>query len=56
MPRGILSKVDMLSRVLSFKRDVSNRVGIPDDWSSEKIDAANYALSKVLSIIEEYYQ
>ena len=56
MPRGILTKVDMLARVLSFKRDVTNRVGIPDDWSSEKIDAANYALNGVLNIIEEYYQ
>ena len=56
MSRGTLTKVDMLARVLSFKRDVSNRIGIPDDLSVEKIDAANYALNKVLTIIEEYYQ
>ena len=56
MPRGILTKVDMLSRVLRLKKDLTNRVGIPDDWSSEKIDAANYALNRVLNIIEEYYQ
>lgn len=56
MPRGILTKVDMLSRVLVLKKDLTNRVGIPDDWSSEKIDAANYALNRVLNIIEEYYQ
>lgn len=56
MPRGILTKVDMLSRVLSIKNDVSNRVGIPHDWTPEKIDAANYALNRVLNVIEEYYQ
>lgn len=56
MPRGILTKVDILSRVLRLKRDTSNRIGIPNDWTSEKIDAANYALNQVLSIIEEYYQ
>lgn len=56
MPRGILTKVDMLSRVLNFKRDINNRVGIPHDWSSEKIDAANYTLNKILDVIEEYYQ
>ena len=56
MPRGILTKVDMLHHVLSIKRDVTNRVRIPHDWSSEKVDAANYALNKVLNAIEEYYQ
>jgi len=56
MPRGILTKVDMLHHVLGIKRDVSNRVGIPHDWTPEKIDAANYALNKVLNAIEEYYQ
>jgi hypothetical protein len=56
MPRGRLSKADMLSRVMKLKHDVFNRTGKYSNFSHSQLESANYTLNKVLEIIEEYSQ
>lgn len=56
MPRGMLTKVDMLSRLFKLKRSIYDRSGKYSYWSQDKIDAANQAINDVLDIIEEYSQ
>jgi hypothetical protein len=52
MPRGILTKNDILSRVLRMKQDLYN--GKYHYWTKAQNDSANEMLTKVLDIINEY--
>jgi len=52
MPRGRMSKVDMLSRVYKMKTALYN--GQHSDKSGEWHEGAHEALSKVLDALNEY--
>jgi len=52
MPRGRMSKVDMLSRVYKMKTALYN--GQHSDKSDEWHEGAHEALSKVLDALNEY--
>lgn len=56
MPRGILTKVDILNKVYRLKNDLNNNSERFQHFSSEKKDGANFALNEVLDAINEYYQ
>ena len=52
MPRGRMSKVDMLSRIYKIKTALYN--GQHHDKSGEWHEGAHEALSKVLDALNEY--
>ena len=54
MPRGILSKVDVLARIYKLKNDVYNRHGRYEKYNELELDAANQTLNDVLNMIGEY--
>lgn len=53
MPRGRLSKVDMLSRVYRLKNNIHNRDWY-SHWNDKERSAANEMLNNVLDILNEY--
>lgn len=53
MPRGTLSKVDMLSRVYKLKDRIHHKDSHPD-WNNEERKAADDAINSVLEIMSEY--
>lgn len=55
MPRGILSKVDILSRILRLKQRLHDRVDYPD-WNKQQREAADQMLNHMLDILNEYSQ
>jgi hypothetical protein len=56
MPRGILTKVDIINKVYRLKNDLNNNSGRFYNFSPEKRDGANLALNEVLDAINEFYQ
>jgi hypothetical protein len=54
MPRGMMSKVDMLARVYKMKTALHDGIFVDKgkDWN----DGANYTLDKILDILNEYYR
>jgi len=55
MPRGILSKVDILSRVLRLKKSLHDKSEY-HHWSNQERNAADQMLNRVLDILNEYSQ
>ncbi len=53
MPRGMLSKVDMLSKVYKLKDNIYHKDWYPN-WSVEERKAADDAINNVLEILSEY--
>lgn len=56
MPRGQLSKNDMLSKVYKLKNLLHSRQGKYFYYNEEQYRSANEALNDVLNIIGEYSQ
>ena len=54
MPRGIMNKVDSLSRVLRLKKNLGE--GAYDHQSYEFREGYDHALNQVLDMIGEYSQ
>jgi len=52
MPRGRMSKVDILARVYKMKTALYE--GLYDDKDKDWHDGAHHALSKVLEALNEY--
>lgn len=52
MPRGIMTKIDLESRLYKLKTALYN--GTHHDKGSEWHDGAHYSLNKVLEILQEY--
>lgn len=55
MPRGILSKVDILSRIFRLKNNLYNRTEY-QHWNNQERKSADEMLTRVLDIINEYSQ
>ena len=55
MPRGILSKVDILSRVLRLKKNLYDRTEY-SHWNDQERKSADKMLNRVLDMLNEYSQ
>jgi hypothetical protein len=53
MPTGIVSKVDLLSRVLKLKDNIYHKRWYPH-WNDQERKAADDAINNVLDILDEY--
>jgi hypothetical protein len=56
MPRGILSKVDMLARVYKLKNQVHDRHGKYHSYNDSQLHIANETLNDILDMLGEYSQ
>ena len=56
MPRGILSKVDILARVYKLKNQVHDRHGKYHSYDDSQLHIANETLNDILDILGEYSQ
>lgn len=56
MPRGILSKVDMLARVYKLKNLVHSRQGKYSQYDDSQLHVANETLNDILDMLGEYSQ
>lgn len=54
MPRGTMTKVDMLSRIYKMKTELYN--GYYRDKGADWHNGAHEALNKVLDVLNEYSQ
>jgi len=55
MPRGILNKVDILSRVLRLKQSLHDKTEY-HNWNNQERNAADQMLNRVLDMLNEYSQ
>ena len=52
MPRGIVSKVDMVPRVVKMKNELCN--GNHQDKTGDRHDGAHHMLNRSLDMLNEY--
>lgn len=56
MPRGMLTRVDMLYKVHELKKSLHENFDIFKNFSDEEKNGANKTLNRILDIINEYHQ
>jgi Ni,Fe-hydrogenase maturation factor len=56
MPRGMLTRIDMLHKIYGLKKSLYENSDIFKNFSEEKKRGANEVLNRILDIINEYHQ